>query len=114
MPTETVNPTETIDHDRLQALKEDIGEEIFAAILTEFYHETETAIADLSDAVKANDRTRTRELLHLITGSASNIGATNLVQLCASARAELEAGTAPADLDPEAFKAALTAFKAAL
>lgn len=100
-------PPAAIDHDRLHALIEDIGAEIFAAILEEFYLEAGTAIDELSQAAAANDANRARQLLHLMTGSAGNIGAANLVRLSQEARMQLDAGAPPAHIDLPAFRAAL-------
>ena len=90
----------TVDWDRLNELKQDIGEEDFADVAILFVSELQETLACLTaDMAKASD-------FHFLRGSAANLGFTALVDACSAAEAACESGAVP---DVDAVKAAFQA-----
>ena len=95
-----------IDWDRLNALRDDIGEEDFADVAIVFISEIGEKLAELTAppaAASADD-------FHFLRGSAVNLGLAALAEACTSAECACTAGEPP-DLPAVAaeFEAALAA-----
>lgn len=80
---------DSIDWDRLNELRDDIGEEDFADVALLFVAELQETLARLTDeTAQASD-------FHFLRGSASNLGFVALVAACSAAEAACNAGTCP-------------------
>jgi HPt (histidine-containing phosphotransfer) domain-containing protein len=72
----------SVDHERIEGMIEQFGEETFAEIVSAFLEDMEKALADLEQASVASDPGELDRILHLVRGSASNIGLTGLAAAC--------------------------------
>ncbi len=82
-------PEPAIESERLHELAEDFGVEVLQEIVSEFYQDVDEALVTLSSAVGVGNAEEVRNVLHLIKGCASNLGATALVELCETAKHDL-------------------------
>ncbi|MEX3017422.1 Hpt domain-containing protein [Gymnodinialimonas hymeniacidonis] len=89
-----------VDWERLNELKDDIGEEDFADVATLFVSELQDTLSGMQVATAA------AEDFHFLRGSAANLGFTALVAACSRAEAAAKAGEAP---DVAAVKSAFNA-----
>lgn len=81
-----------VDWDRLNELRDDIGEEDFADVAILFVSELQDTLDNLTnDTAQASD-------FHFLRGSASNLGFIALVEACTRAEAACNAGSLP-DVD---------------
>lgn len=81
-----------VDWDRLNELRDDIGEEDFADVAVLFVAELQETLDRLTDdTAEASD-------FHFLRGSASNLGFIELVAACSVAEAACNAGDRP-DVD---------------
>ena len=95
-----------IDWNRLNALRDDIGEEEFAEVAALFIRE----IAETLTILQADPEAATAEDFHFLRGSAVNLGLTRLAEACTRAEAACNMGTAPDITDvANAFGAAVSA-----
>ncbi|MEJ6390046.1 Hpt domain-containing protein [Gymnodinialimonas ulvae] len=92
----------SVDWDRLNELKADIGDEDFADVAMLFVTELQDTLSALTPENAAADD------FHFLRGSASNLGFTALVTACSTAEAACASGQSP-DVD-----AVRTAFGSAL
>lgn len=93
-----------IDHERLKALRDDIGEDDFAEVLSLFVSEIGEKLSDLAEIP---DRA-TQDDFHFLRGSAANLGFVAMVAACEDAEAACRAGETPALADvTAAFDTAL-------
>ncbi len=87
----------SVDWDRLNELRDDIGEEDFADVAILFVSELQETLDNLTDdTARASD-------FHFLRGSASNLGFVALVAACSRAEAACDAGDRP---DVDALRAA--------
>lgn len=95
-----------IDRDRLNALREDIGEEDFADVASLFVHE----IGEKLISLKAAPNAASADDFHFLRGSAVNLGLTAFAEACTMAEGACRAGQ-PADIAgvAAAFAAAMAA-----
>lgn len=70
-----------LDYESLNGLKEVMGEE-FPLLVDTFINDSDVRIETIRDAVNAADPEAIRRTSHSLKGSASNMGATQLTQLC--------------------------------
>ena len=81
---------------RVQELKEEVGEEDFAEIVSLFLEETEAALGQLREATDAEE---VGALLHSLKGSALNLGFEEMSRLCHEGAGASAGGPAwPAEL----------------
>ncbi|MCI2238649.1 response regulator [Paenibacillus sp. TRM 82003] len=73
----------------------DADRALFAQLLTSFVERAPAAVADLEDALAAGDARELETRAHSLKGSAANLGAEVLAQLCADLEARARAGEAP-------------------
>ncbi len=90
----------TVDWDRLNELRSDIGEEDFADVAMMFVAELHETLDGLDSATAAASD------FHFLRGSAANLGFNALVRACATAEAACNAGDPP---DVDAVRAAFAA-----
>lgn len=90
MCPETSNPREAplIDRDRLQELRDEIGEEDFAEVVTMFLEEMRDSLQELRD----NPAMAGTDALHGLRGSALNLGFTDFAAACTKAEQRAVAG----------------------
>lgn len=94
---------------RIAELKEEVGEDDFAEVITIFCEEMEEVLSELP-STPANIMA---EKLHFLKGSALNIGMDMVGELCRTAEEQLKA-TPDAKADIAAIEAAYQASKAEL
>ena len=70
---------------RLEELAD--GDDFVTSLIDDFVADTLTLVAELSQALAAQEAMRFRDLLHALRGSAVNIGASNLYELLLANRA---------------------------
>jgi HPt (histidine-containing phosphotransfer) domain-containing protein len=80
-----------IDWDRLNALRNDIGEEDFAAVTLLFVSEIGEKLASLQGAPSA----ATADDFHFLRGSAVNLGLTAFAEICTLAEGACKTGRTP-------------------
>ncbi|WP_432534508.1 hybrid sensor histidine kinase/response regulator [Kineococcus arenarius] len=73
----------------------DADRALFAQLLTSFVERAPGAVADLEDALASGDARELETRAHSLKGSAANLGAEVLAQLCADLEARARAGDAP-------------------
>ncbi|WP_432507486.1 response regulator [Kineococcus arenarius] len=73
----------------------DADRALFAQLLTSFVERAPGAVADLEDALASGDARELETRAHSLKGSAANLGAEVLAQLCADLEARARAGEAP-------------------
>ncbi|WP_019530399.1 Hpt domain-containing protein [Dasania marina] len=96
---------EHIDMEALAALREVMGAE-FAHLVETFINDSDTRINSIKETVNAADAEAIRRAAHSLKGSASNMGAVNLTDLCR----RLEALAGEAELaDSQSLLAQITA-----
>lgn len=86
-------PDEPIDWARLASLRDEIGPEEFAAVVTVFLADTDALVAALPETAPE----RLEAALHAIKGSALNLGLVGLAAICAEEEARA-AGGRPQDV----------------
>ncbi|WP_432492648.1 hybrid sensor histidine kinase/response regulator [Kineococcus auxinigenes] len=74
----------------------DADRALFAQLLTSFVERAPGAVADLEDALASGDARELETRAHSLKGSAANLGAEVLAQLCADLEARARGGEAPA------------------
>jgi HPt (histidine-containing phosphotransfer) domain-containing protein len=70
-----------LDLDTLNELKDVMGEE-FGFLIETFKTDSAVRISAINDALASQDSDAVRRAAHSFKGSASNMGATNLAELC--------------------------------
>lgn len=80
-----------IDWDRLNTLRDDIGEEDFADVACLFVTEIREKLA----AMGADPASATADDFHFLRGSAVNLGLADFAAACTAAEAACRAGAAP-------------------
>lgn len=78
-----------IDWDRIQELKEEVGEEELAEVLPIFFEEVSETISALPES----DTDTLRKNLHFLKGSAANIGMAELSRVCAKLEGTIATST---------------------
>jgi HPt (histidine-containing phosphotransfer) domain-containing protein len=73
--------SQILDYDNLNMLKEVIGDDL-KAILDSFAEITPTVIEQLEHAISQQDAAEIRHHAHTLKGSAANVGAIALPELC--------------------------------
>jgi hypothetical protein len=73
-----------IDWNRVHDLREEVGSEVFPEVILMFFEEADEVIARLGAGTDGNDLVAD---LHLLRGSAANLGFDALARLCAAAEA---------------------------
>ncbi len=92
----------SVDWDRLNELKNDIGEEDFADVAILFVAELQETLSGMTATGAA------AEDFHFLRGSAANLGFKALVDACTTAEATCKAGSVPdVDAVKSAFELAL-------
>lgn len=86
-----------IDWQRVRDLKQAIGQEVFNEVIAVFLKESAEVVARLP---AANTATALRDDLHILKGSALNLGFTDLAQLCATGEEHAAAGHIDVALAP--------------
>lgn len=81
-----------VDWDRLEALREDIGEEDFADVACVFVSEIDAKL----EALAASGTTVTADDFHFLKGSAANLGFVAMARACEAAEVACRNGTPPA------------------
>ncbi|PIV73973.1 MAG: histidine kinase [Rhodobacteraceae bacterium CG17_big_fil_post_rev_8_21_14_2_50_65_11] len=77
-----------IDRERLQDLRDEIGEEDFAEVVTMFLDEMGSVLQDLRD----NPEMAGADSMHGLRGSALNLGFTDFADACTTAERQVGAG----------------------
>lgn len=77
------NPVQHLDTTALSELKQIMGDE-FSTLVTTFENDSVIRIQAIKDAVALGDPEEIRRAAHSFKGSASNMGATHLTELCRS------------------------------
>ncbi len=85
-----------ISWNRVEELKSEVGEDVFAEILELFLEETEAVLQTL---LKAKDTEEAESLLHFMKGSALNLGFHSLGALCQTLEDACRTGDWPIDLN---------------
>jgi len=99
-----MNSQMTLDETRLAELEDDFGVEDLACVVEAFLEEAAEAVASLEAMVSDSpDQARTAQF-HFLVGSARNLGATGLADLCGVHE------LADSGFDAEAFGAVKIAF----
>ena len=98
-----------IDWDRVQELKDEVGEEDFAEVLELFFTELDETLNGLGDL----SGTPLAEALHFVKGSALNIGLSELGRLCLDAETMLAKADAT-QIDIATIREAFAASRVAL
>jgi histidine phosphotransfer protein HptB len=80
-----------INWDRVSELRNEIGEDDFAEVVTKFLEETDEVIARLPDC---KDPDSAERALHFLKGSALNLGFSDLAHLCQDGETRAAAGEA--------------------
>lgn len=78
-----------IDWDRINELKNEIGEEDFAEVVVLFLAEVEEVIDGFRDALNVTDL---ENKMHFLKGSALNLGFSDLADLCQDGEAKAKSG----------------------
>ncbi len=114
MPRTNAPNRPLLDTRRISTMMEDFGAEGFAEILTVFYEETAQALSRLGEAVAAHNREEVEKLLHLLKGSAANLGFSALAQACEEARQRLRQGHETTELASEQLHTLFTDSRACI
>jgi HPt (histidine-containing phosphotransfer) domain-containing protein len=85
--------TENVDWNILQSLKESVGEDFIGVMLETFLEETPQLMADLQNALAANDAEAFRRAAHSMKSNAATFGATRLSELAKELESIAKAGT---------------------
>jgi histidine phosphotransfer protein HptB len=86
-----------IDWDRVDALRDEIGDDDLAEVVALFLEETDAVAERLSGSSPA---ARLEADLHFMKGSALNLGFADLARACADGERQARSGTPPVDALP--------------
>jgi HPt (histidine-containing phosphotransfer) domain-containing protein len=92
-PSPSGAPAPAVDRGAVRQLEEQLGKESLAALATAFLDRTPDRLADLRDAVEAEDPAAVREQAHALTGAARSFGAAELGELAARLEHHAAAGS---------------------
>jgi CheY-like chemotaxis protein len=93
-----------VDHAQLEVLREELGDDVLAGLLTSFWASTVDLMTDIQAAVEADDRSATDELVHRLKGSAATLSFAGIAEACEQLRVKSQA---PGPLDVGEALAAL-------
>lgn len=85
-----------VDWNRVESLRDEIGEEDFLAILSVFLEKTDSVMATINTKMPAAEMVRT---LHFLKGSAVNIGLASFAKACQQAEREVVRSGAASSLE---------------
>lgn len=90
---------------RRAELQEELGEEAFQSLLSEFFEHAETLVPQITKAAAEGDEETYERLLHSLTGAAGNLGFTPLSRTAEAFRATIETPNCATRLTVELEKA---------
>ena len=90
---ERARTSTVLDDEQLARLRDEVGEEVLAAMLGTFWQETPAQLDELGRAIEAGDAPGVRRLAHTVRGSGRYLGAAELDERCGELEALAQAGT---------------------
>ena len=78
-----------IDWNRVDELREEVGNEAFEEVVALFLEEVDETVADVSTI---SDSAQIRDILHFLKGSALNLGFQSLADLCRDGEGRIDGG----------------------
>ena len=101
-----------IDWNRVDELREEVGDEAFEEVVALFLEEVDETVADISTIT---DSAQVRDVLHFLKGSALNLGFQSLADFCRDGESKVDQGeTVQLSLIIERYRDSRRAFLAEL